>query len=250
MSETKVVAITGAAQRIGACVASTFHRHNFDVIVHYNQSEEAATKLVARLNSERPSSATTVQSNLTDAMQVENLAQTILNQFGRLDVLVNNASSFYSTAIGDTNHQQWDDLIDSNLRAAFFLSQSLSNELTVREGTIINIVDTHADRPLRHHSIYSIAKAGLKAMTKSLAVELAPEVRVLGVSPGAILWPTSLENDDDPDVLQVRGKILEQIPLGHIGRPEDIADAVYFLANEASYMTGQVIRVDGGRHLA
>lgn len=250
MSETRVVVITGAAQRIGACIASTFHRHDYNVIVHYNQSEDAALQLVARLNGERSNSATTIQSNLADAMQVENLAQVILDQFGRLDVLVNNASAFYSTAIGETNHQHWDDLIDTNLRAAFFLSQGLSHELTAREGAIINIVDTHADRPLQHHSVYSIAKAGLKAMTKSLALELAPGVRVLGVSPGAILWPASLENEDDPEVLQVRGKILQQIPLGHLGRPEDIADAVYFLANESSYMTGQVIRVDGGRHLA
>lgn len=250
MSEPRVVVITGAAQRIGACIASTFHRHDYNVIVHYNQSEDAALQLVARLNGERPNSATALQSNLADAMQVENLSKVILDQFGRLDVLVNNASAFYSTAIGETNHQQWDDLIDTNLRAAFFLSQGLSHELTVREGAIINIVDTHADRPLQHHSVYSIAKAGLKAMTKSLALELAPGVRVLGVSPGAILWPASLENEDDPEVLQVRGKILQQIPLGHLGRPEDIADAVYFLANESSYMTGQVIRVDGGRHLA
>lgn len=250
MSETRVVVITGAAQRIGACIASTFHRHDYNVIVHYNQSEDAALQLVARLNGERSNSATTIQSNLADAMQVENLAQVILDQFGRLDVLVNNASAFYSTAIGETNHQHWDDLIDTNLRAAFFLSQGLSHELTAREGAIINIVDTHADRPLQHHSVYSIAKAGLKAMTKSLALELAPGVRVLGVSPGAILWPASLENEDDPEVLQVRGKILQQIPLGHLGRPEDIADAVYFLANGSSYMTGQVIRVDGGRHLA
>ena len=250
MSNNKVVAVTGAARRIGACIASTFHRYEFDVIIHYNRSEEEARELVTSLNSERPNSATAVQSNLADAVQVEKLAQVILDQFDRLDVLVNNASVFYSTDIGDTNQQHWDELIDSNLRAAFFLSQGLSHELTVRKGAIINIVDTHADQPLRHHSVYSIAKAGLKAMTKSLAVELAPDVRVLGVSPGAILWPSSLENDDDPDVLQEREKILKQIPLGHLGSLEDIADAVYFLANNANYMTGQVVRVDGGRHLS
>jgi pteridine reductase len=145
---------------------------------------------------------------------------------------------------------QWNELLDSNLRAAFFLCQAFKDELQLRNGAIINLVDIHADNPLKHHSVYNIAKAGLKAMTKSLAKDLAPEIRVNGVSPGAILWPQNLEGKSDKAVEDAKKDILSQIPLGHLGTPDDIAEAVYFLARKASYITGQVIRVDGGRALS
>jgi pteridine reductase len=249
MSDASVVLVTGAARRIGACIATTFHRNGFKVIVHYNQSIEDAQSLCDELNTTRADSAIALGADLTDPIAVDRLAVQSLDCFNRLDVLVNNASSYYPTLFGESTQQQWDELIDSNLRAAYFLSQSLSEEIRKRRGAIVNLVDTHADRPLSRHPIYSIAKAGMKAMTKSLAVELAPEVRVNGVSPGAILWPSHLENDEDPKVLQIRKKVLESIPLGTLGKPENIADTVYFLARKALYVNGQVIKVDGGRSL-
>ncbi|MCH7816900.1 MAG: pteridine reductase [Proteobacteria bacterium] len=250
MRDTPVVFITGAARRIGACIVSKFHSQGFNVIIHYHQSAAEANQLVKQLNHARGDSAVCLQADLTDAEQVKQLSQQVLSQYSRLDVLVNNASSFYATEFGKTDLSQWRDLIDTNLRAAFFLIQDLRNELAKREGAIVNIVDTHADKPLRHHSVYSIAKAGVKAMTRSLALELAPAIRVNGVSPGAILWQSSMQDDQDPKVLAARDKILQQIPLGHLGKPEQIADAVYFLASEGSYLTGQVIRIDGGRSLS
>ena len=256
-SEQKVCCITGAALRIGASIARKFHQQGFNVVIHCNRSVEAAELLTQELNQLRPNSATFLQADFGNKEQMEIFADKVLQQYERLDVLVNNASSFYPTLFGEAKQFQWDDLIDSNLRAAFFLSQRLSHELGKRKGSIVNIADTHADKPLLNHSIYCIAKAGVKAMTKSLALELSPEVRVNAVSPGAILWPASLQETEDsplPDdkaneLAVARAKILKQIPLGKLGEPEFIADAVYFLASEASYMTGQVIKVDGGRAL-
>lgn len=248
--ENKVVLITGAARRIGASIADYFHRRGFRVIVHCNRSADEAGRLVAELNRRRPQSAVCLQADLRESKQASGLATQALEQFDRLDVLINNASGFYSTEFGQVERAHWDDLMGSNLSGAFFLSQSLSIELGKRKGTIINVIDTHADKPLAGHSVYSIAKAGLKAMTKSLAIELAPDVRVNGVSPGAILWPPELQDSEDASVLESRDKILQQIILGRLGKPENIAEAVYFLAEEATYITGQVIRVDGGRHLS
>ena len=250
MADTRVVLITGAARRIGACIAQTFHAQHFNVLIHYHRSAAAAAALADTLNGQRPDSARLIQGDLCAAAAAESLARQAMAQYSRLDVLVNNASSFYATEFGQSTPQQWDDLVDSNLRTAYFLSQALADEIGRRRGAVINIVDIHADHPLKRHPIYSIAKAGLKAMTKSLAIELAPAVRVNGVSPGAVLWPASLENDDDPEVLQERQEILKSIPLGALGRPSDIADTVCFLAQQADYMTGQVIRVDGGRSLS
>lgn len=250
MTDTPAVLITGAAQRIGAAIAHRFHVAGFHVLVHYRTSAAAAEALVASLNGQRAGSAATLAADLTRPADVAQLARQAVAVCGRLDVLVNNASTFYPTAFGASTQVQWDDLIDSNLRGAFFLSQALAEELKQRRGTIVNLIDTHADRPLAGHGIYSIAKAGLKSMTKALAGELAPLVRVNGVAPGAILWPARLEDDADPAVVTARQSILQQIPLGHLGSPEQIADAVFFLAVEASYVTGQVVRVDGGRHLA
>ncbi len=175
MSENKVVLITGAAKRIGAGIARTFHRQGYDVIVHFNHSAEDAERLITELNHERNMSAVALQADLTDPSQVKALAASVCSQFGRLDVLVNNASAFYPSAYGEVSAQQWDELVNSNLRGAFFLTQDLSEELRKRHGAIVNLVDTHADKPLLHHSVYSIAKAGVKAMTRSLeSVMLTP----------------------------------------------------------------------------
>ncbi len=250
MIDEKVVLVTGAAKRIGASIVETFHTNGYLVIIHYNRSVVEANALADRLNKKRASSAICLQADLNDQEAIDLLASETLTCYQRLDVLVNNASTYYATPFGAATQRQWDDLQNSNLRGAFFLSQALSQELVIRNGSIVNIVDTYADRPLLHHSIYSIAKASLKAMTKALAIELAPKVRVNGVAPGAILWPATLENGNDPQVVQARAKVLKNIPLGTLGHLQDIADATYFLACDANYITGQVIKIDGGRSLS
>jgi pteridine reductase len=250
MTDTKVALITGAAKRIGACIAEKFHTNNYQVIIHYNRSADAALELVNRLNHVRADSASAIQADLTSSDDVKALANQVISFVGRLDTLVNNASSFYGSIIGKVDDDHWNDLIDSNLRAAFFLSQALNPLLTKHSGSIVNIVDIHGDKPLKGHAVYSIAKAGLKAMTKALAIDLAPKVRVNGVSPGAIIWPARLENAEDESVPLAREIILQQIPLGRLGEMRNIADVCFFLAEEGGYISGQVIRVDGGRHLA
>lgn len=245
----RVVLVTGAALRIGACIARTFHNAGFNVALSYRHSEQAARALVAELNSSRSASASCWQADLSDEHSVSALGDAVLKEFGRLDILINNASSFYPSKFGSSTQTQWDDLIGSNLRGAYFLSQQLATELTLHQGSIVNLIDIHADRALADHAIYTIAKAGLKAMTKSLAIELAPQVRVNAVAPGAILWPASLENGQDPEVQRAREELLAGIPLGNLGTAQDIADCVYFLACEAHYMTGQTVKVDGGRSL-
>ncbi|MDA0279822.1 MAG: pteridine reductase [Proteobacteria bacterium] len=247
--DTRVCLITGASKRLGACTAKKFHAEGFNVIIHYNRSESEAEALVAQLNAIRTGSAFCLQAELTDSEQVQSLARLALDCYQRVDVLVNNASAFYPTPLAECDHKTWDDLFDSNLRAGFFLAQRLAPELEQRAGSIVNMTDTHADNPLKGFPIYSMAKAGVKAMTKSLAKELAPRVRVNGVSPGAILWPPSLEDESDPAVLEAREKMLEKIPLRTLGEPQNIADTVFFLANDACYVTGQTVRVDGGRYL-
>ncbi|MCY4355921.1 MAG: pteridine reductase [Gammaproteobacteria bacterium] len=250
MNELPVVLITGSAKRIGASIAKKFHRQGFRVVLHCHHSADDADALAQQLNAQEPGSAALVKAALNDMEAVEQLADLSLKCFGRVDVLINNASSFYPTALDEVSQQHWDELIGSNLRGAFFLSSTLANELTQRRGNIVNIIDVHADRPLARHPVYNIAKAGLKAMTRSLALELAPHVRVNGVSPGAILWPTALADDTDPVILQKREAVLKQVPLGRTGSVEEIAATVYFLVREASYLTGAVIKVDGGRSLS
>lgn len=244
MTDTPVALITGGARRIGAAIASRFHQAGCRIVIHYRSSESEASDLAESLD------AKTVQANLTKSDEVMKLARQAQECFGRIDYLINNASSFYRSPFSQATQQQWDDLIDSNLRAAFFLSQALADEIRSHNGSIVNIIDAMADRGIDEHSIYNIAKSGLTAMTKSLARELGPDIRVNGVSPGAILWPTELENDDDPDTSLSRKKVLNQIALGKLGAPEDIANATKFLAMDASYMTGAIIKVDGGRSLA
>lgn len=248
--ERRVMVITGGAIRIGASIVRKFHAQGFDVALSYRHSESPARTLVSELNTLRADSASCWQAEMTDAASVSAFGSAVLAHHGRVDVLINNASSFYPTDYGHSTQSQWDDLIGSNLRGAYFLTQQFSAELVARRGAVVNLIDTHADRALTRHPIYSIAKAGLKAMTRALAIELAPHVRANGVAPGAILWPPSLEDASDPAVMEGRQKMLKGIPLGALGHAQDIAEAAYFLACEASYITGQMLKVDGGRSLA
>lgn len=236
--------ITGAARRLGAATAQLFHQRGYRIIVHCNDSLQAAEQLILGMNRDRRNSALIVKANLTRDEEVAALAGQAIQTFGRLDILVNNASSFYPTPFGRVTSSAWHDLIDSNLRGAFFLSQSLAESLRLQRGAIVNLIDIYAEQPLKNHPVYSIAKAGLAAMTRSLALELAPEVRVNGVAPGAILWP-----DQDEDADAAHQAIIDSVPLGRTGISDDIAEAVYFMATDASYITGEVIRVDGGRRL-
>ena len=240
----KVVLITGGAQRIGAQMAHCFHQAGFKVIIHYRHSGTQAQLLVDELNHKIEDSAICFQADLNNNEEVAELAKQAHLAWGQLDCLINNASSFYATQLGQCSYEQWDDLINSNVKAAFFLSQALIPALKKQQGNIINIVDIHSDRPLKNHPIYCIAKAGLAMMTKSLAKELGPDIRVNGISPGAILWP---ENDDFSE--QQQQDIVDRISLSRPGKPSDIAATALFLASNAPYISGQIIAVDGGRTL-
>ncbi len=243
MQENPVVLITGGAQRIGAEICKTFHAANYNILIHYRHSANEASRLAATLNQIRPNSAHGLPADLLNPEQVKKLLGAGLQAWGRLDVLVNNASSFYPTDIGKSTEEDWQDLIGSNMKAPFFLSQAASDKLKECHGCIINITDIHAQSPLKNHTIYCSAKAGLVMLTKSLAKELAPEVRVNAVAPGAILWP---ENDMSDEI---KTKITSEIALKRPGHPSDIAKTVLFLARDATYITGQVIAVDGGRSI-
>jgi pteridine reductase len=241
--EGKAALITGGAKRLGAAIARRLHAAGAAVLIHYRDSEAQAAKLEAELNGLRPRSAAKVKAELLAPIAPRALVSAALDAFGRLDLLVNNASSFFPVAVGEIEPSHWEELVGSNLRAPLFISQQAAPELAKREGAIVNVVDIHADRPLKGYPVYSIAKAGLAALTRSLALELAPRVRVNGVSPGAIAWP-----DDGQFDPAERGRILATTPLGRVGSPEDIAQAVHFLAT-APYVTGQIIAVDGGRSI-
>ncbi|MDH3977961.1 MAG: pteridine reductase [Gammaproteobacteria bacterium] len=235
--------ITGAGKRIGASIARTLHEAGADVAIHYRGSKEPATKLAAELNGIRPDSAITVQADLLNTDQLGEMVSEVTGKTGRLDILVNNASSFYPTPLGEITMAQWDDLIGSNLKAPLFLSQAALPHLKASGGVIINMIDIHATRPLSHHTVYGPAKAGLAMLTRTMARDLAPDIRVNGVSPGAILWP----DDDMPD--SVKANILAQVPLKRAGEPNDIADCILYLVRDATYVTGQIIPVDGGRSI-
>jgi len=241
--EGKVALVTGGARRVGAAIARRLHAAGASVLIHYRDSEADAKTLVAELNGSRAKSAATVKAELLAPIAPRALVSAALDSFGRLDLLVNNASSFFPIGLGAVEASHWEELIGSNLRAPLFICQEAAAELAKRAGAIVNIVDIHADRPLKGYPVYSIAKGGLAAMTRSLAVELAPKVRVNGVSPGAIAWPE--DGQFDP---AERERIIATTPLGRVGAPEDIAQAVHFLAC-ASYVTGQIIAVDGGRSI-
>ncbi len=235
--------ITGAAKRIGACIARTLHAAGAGVVIHYRGSKGPALKVASELNGARPGSAITVGADLLDIGGLQAVLDEVLDQTGRLDALVNNASSFYPTPIGRITEDQWDDLIGTNLKAPLFLAQACAPRLREAGGSIVNIVDIHAVRPLSDHTVYGPAKAGLAMLTRSLARDLAPDVRVNGVAPGAILWP----EDDMTDA--TKEKIIRQVPMGRPGEPEDIADCVLYLLRDAAYVTGQIIAVDGGRSI-
>jgi pteridine reductase len=236
--------VTGAAKRIGAVIARTLHGAGANVAIHYNRSATEAEQLAAELNRRRATSAFTVGADMRDIAAVERMAAQVLEGTGgRLDVLVNNASNFYPTPIGTITLEQWDDLIGSNLKAPLFLSQALVPALRAARGVFVNIVDVHSQRPLRDHPVYGPAKAGLAMLTRSLAKDLGPDVRVNGVSPGAILWPDEGQGMSDA----LRAAIIKQTALKRAGEPEDIAAAVLFLVRYAPYVTGQIIAVDGGR---
>lgn len=237
-----VALITGAAKRIGAAMACKLHNEGYRIIIHYGHSKDDALALAEKLNSVRADSATCLQANLCDSDEVKALGQNALDVWGRLDVLVNNASSFYPTPVGDISEDDWDSLVGSNVKGPLFLSQTLAPALEANKGCIINMVDMHIDRPLPNHSVYLIAKTGLASLTQSLAIDLAPNVRVNGIAPGAILWPEREMDDAEKD------KLLSSIPLGELGTPEDIANTLSFLVS-APYITGQIIYVDGGRGL-
>lgn len=241
--QSKNVLITGAAQRIGAACARLLHAQGYNVLVHYNTSEQAAQALVTELNSMRTQSAQCFQADLLNRAELIQLAADVQAGWGGIDVLVNNASLFFPQTVADTTEQSWDALLGSNLKAPFFLIQQLAASLSARQGVIINIVDIHAERGLPHYPVYSIAKAGLEAMTRVLAKELAPAIRVNGVSPGAILWPAEGHSE------QAQQEILKAIALQRTGDPLDIAKAVLFLCRDAGYITGQILKVDGGRSL-
>ena len=243
MSSRKTALVTGAAARIGAAIAMTLHERGCDVLLHYNSNEEGARDLAVRLNEVRAHSAAVAQADLSQPAGVESLAEAQRSVFGRLDILVHNASRFYPTAVGETLAWQWEDLLDSNLRGPYFLTQALLPELKTAGGVVINIVDIHSERPMPGHAAYCISKAGLAMMTKSLASELGPTVRVNGVSPGAILWPEA-----EPGAGE-KQDILGRTALGRLGDPSDIASAVAYLALDAPYVTGQILNVDGGRSL-
>ncbi len=240
-----VALITGSSRRIGAETAKQLHANNFNVVLHYRSSKKEALELTERLNDIRKGSAVSFCADLTDIEQVRTLANNALKHWGRIDTLINNASSYYPTPFLEVSEAQWVDLLDSNTKAAFFLSQALAPTLKKQQGSIVNIVDIHADYPLPEYSPYTIAKAGSAMLTKSLARELAPDVRVNGVSPGVIVWP---ENEAE-HTNEEKQRILDQVPLAREGTTRDIADTVIFFVTKAPYITGQILAVDGGRSI-
>lgn len=241
--DSKIILVTGAARRIGAAIVTRLHENGARVAIHYHGSAEDAELLAAGLNRVREDSAKTFQSDLQNTSGLIRLIESVVAWGNRLDGLINNASSFYPTPVGNITEEQWDELIGTNLKAPLFLSQAAAPHLQKCGGAIVNIVDIHSQRPLRNHAVYGSAKAGLAMLTRSLAKDLAPDVRVNGVSPGAILWPEDGMTD------KIQQTILQQIPLQRTGEPEDIAACVIYLLRDATYVTGQIIAVDGGRSI-
>jgi pteridine reductase len=241
--EGKTALVTGGARRVGAAIARRLHAAGAKLLLHYRDSEADAAKLESELNAVRARSAAKVKAELLAPVAPRALVAAALESFGRLDLLVNNASTFFPVPVGEMEASHWEELVGANLRAPLFIAQQAAPELAKHEGSIINIVDIHAERPLKGYALYSVTKAGLAALTRSLALELAPRVRVNGVAPGAIAWPEDGQFEDAE-----RARIVATTPLGRTGSPEDIARAVHFLAC-APFVTGQILAVDGGRSI-
>ncbi len=239
----QVVMITGGARRVGAEIARALHAAGANVLIHYRSSAAAAIALADEFNGIRAHSAAIFAAHLLSADAPDKLVAATLLEFGRLDILVNNASSFYPTPIGQITLPQWDDLMGSNLQAPLFLSQAAAPSLRAQRGLIINMIDIHAERPLKAHPVYSAAKAGLAMLTRALARELGPEIRVNGIAPGPVLWPEG-EMDEE-----LKREIIDKTALKRQGTPQDIARTALFLAKDAPYITGQIIAVDGGRSI-
>lgn len=239
----KTALITGAARRVGATIARKLHAAGANVVLHYRSSQEASEVLARELNSVRPDSAVRFEADLLDLKQLQALPGVATSNFGTLDILVNNASTFYPTPMGDITEIDWDDLIGTNLKAPLFLSQAAATPLRISNGLIVNIADIHGMRPLRRHPVYSVAKAGVITLTRSLARELGPAVRVNAVAPGPVMWP----EDGMDKALQV--EIVDRTALKRPGSPDDVARAVLFFATEAPFVTGQILAVDGGRSI-
>ncbi|MEP6899499.1 MAG: pteridine reductase [Rhodanobacter sp.] len=239
-----VALITGAAQRVGAVTTRTLHAAGYDVALHYRHSSDAARELVFDLERQRSGSTLLLQADLAELDALPDLIAQLLAHYGRLDALVNNASAFYPTPLGSATSAQWNELFASNAQAPFFLSQAAIPALRKARGGIVNMLDIYAERPLAQHALYCMAKAALAAMTRSLALELGPHIRVNGVAPGAVMWPSDGKTYDD------RKALLERTPLQRAGNPEDVAGAVLWLLRDAPFVTGQIIRVDGGRTLS
>lgn len=235
------VLVTGGGKRIGATIVRCLHGAGANVAIHYRSSGAEAQQLSAELNRQRDNSSIALQADLNQLGAIEAMIAELVGTCGRLDALVNNASSFYPTPLGSITEAQWDDLIGTNLKAPLFLCQAALPHLRANRGSIVNLVDIHAQRPLRDHTVYGPAKAGLAMLTRSLARDLGPDIRVNGVAPGAILWP----DDDLSD--KTKASIVKQVPLKRSGEPADIARTVLFLLRDAPYITGEIIAVDGGR---
>jgi pteridine reductase len=241
----KVVLITGGAKRVGAAICRRLHAAGASLMLHYRASGGEARLLQAELNRARADSVALIQADLLELKTLPSLVEQTVQRFGRLDALVNNASSFYASPVGEITSAVWDDLMGTNLRAPLFLAQAAAPALRKTQGAIVNIVDIHAERPLKNYVVYSVAKSGLLALTRSLARELAPDVRVNAVAPGPILWPDDASFDEVS-----RQRIIAHTLLKREGSPDDVARAVRFLLADAAYVTGEMIRVDGGRHVA
>ena len=237
-----VILVTGAARRVGAAIARALHGAGARIVVHYRASREEAQTLTTALNAERADSALCLPADLRDVAALRQLVQDSVERFGRLDGLVNNASSFFATPLAEIDEAAWDDLVGSNLRAPLFLSQAAAPQLRANRGAIVNITDIHAEWPLKNYPLYCAAKAGLLGLTRALALELAPEVRVNAVAPGPIVWP-----EDDAFDAGARAEVVGRTPLARTGDPQDIARTVRFLLFDAPFVTGQVLNVDGGR---
>lgn len=241
--EDKVVLITGAARRVGAVVAAALHAAGARILIHYRRSDEEAHALAAAFNRTRAHSACVYAADLRDHAQAPAIVGAALAAFSRLDILINNASTFYPTVVGEITIQDWDDLLGSNLKAPLFLSQAAAPHLRATHGLILNMVDIHAARPLKSHPVYCAAKAGLAMLTRSLARELGPQIRVNGIAPGPVLWPEDSMDED------LKREITGKTALKRHGSPQDIARTAVFLARDAPYITGQIIAVDGGRSI-